>query len=122
MYCAATFESIIVGMGGGPSGDMNRLEKLILDIKRQLFPYRHEHDIERGCDRWDVDEEDCLTSWVAGQLAVCRQKNKCAKRGVCTFYSYSDLAKKNFEICNEVILIFESGEARCSFVGKKGDD
>ena len=33
---------------------MNRLEKLILEIKKQLFPYHHEHDVERGCERWGV--------------------------------------------------------------------
>jgi hypothetical protein len=100
---------------------MNRLEKLILDIKKQLFPYSHEHDIERGCERWGVDEGDCLTSWVAGQLSICRQKNKCAKKRMCTFYSYSDLARKNFDICEEVILILENGEARCSFAKKEKD-
>jgi hypothetical protein len=94
---------------------MNRLEKLIDDIKKQLFPYRHEHDIARGCERWGVREGDCLTSWVAGQLDICRKKNKCADKRMCVFYSYSDLARKNFEICREVILVLENGEARCCF-------
>jgi len=35
---------------------------------------------------------------------------------MCAFYSYSDLARKNFEICQEVILVFENGEARCNFI------
>jgi hypothetical protein len=97
---------------------MNRLEKLILDIRKQLFPYRHEHDIERSSERWLVEESDCLTSWIVAQLEVCREKNKCAKRRTCAFYSYSDLAKKNFEICQEMILILENGEAGCSFIGE----
>ncbi len=95
---------------------MNRLEKLILDIRKQLFPYHHEHDIARGCERWGVQDGDCLTSWVAGQLEVCRKKNRCADKRMCAFYSYSDLARKNFEICQEVILVFENGEARCNFI------
>ena len=94
---------------------MKRLEKLIFDIKKQLFPYHHEHDIDRGCERWGVKDGDCLTSWVAGQLAICRKKNKCADKRMCVFYSYSDLARKNFEICQEVILVFENGDARCGF-------
>jgi len=94
---------------------MNRLEKLILEIKKQLLPYHHEHDVERGCQRWGVEDGDCLTSWIAGQLATCRHKNRCDKRGLCAYYSYSDLAKKNYEICREVILILENGDARCIF-------
>jgi len=102
---------------------MNRLERLILEIKKQLFPYHHEHDIERGCERWGVEDGDYLTSWVAGQLAICRKKNGCADKRMCSFYSYSDLARKNYEICQEIILVFENGTARCSFVenGKKGE-
>ncbi|MDD4858038.1 MAG: hypothetical protein PHD74_08015 [Candidatus Krumholzibacteria bacterium] len=97
---------------------MNRIEKLILEIRQQLFPYRHEHDVERNCERWLVDEGDYLTSWIIAQLAVCRDKNKCGKKKMCAFYSFSDLARKNFEICQEMILMLEGGEARCSFIGK----
>ena len=39
---------------------------------------------------------------------------------MCAFYSYSDLARKNFEICREVILVFENGDARCDFLEKDG--
>ncbi len=99
---------------------MNRLEKLIQEIKRQLFPYHHEHDIERGCERWEVESGDCLTSWVIEQLSNCRQKNRCSKRGMCVFYSYSDIAKKNYEICKEIILLFENGEAKCLFEKENG--
>ena len=101
---------------------MNRLERLIFDIKKQLFPYHHEHDIERGCERWGVQDGDCLTSWVAGQLAICRKKNKCGDKRMCVFYSYSDLARKNFEICREVILVFENGDARCDFLEKDKEE
>jgi hypothetical protein len=101
---------------------MNRLERLILEIKKQLLPFHQEHDVERGCERWGVDDGDCLTSWIAGQLCVCRQKNKCGKKGMCVYYSYTDLAKKNFEICREMILSLENGDARCSFVKKNGEE
>ncbi len=97
---------------------MNRLEKLIKEIRKQLLPYHHEHDVERGCERWDVENGDCLTSWVAGQLAACRKKNKCADKKLCAFYSYSDIARKNYTVCREIALMFESGEAMCSFIEK----
>ncbi len=93
---------------------MNRLEKLILEMRKHLIPYRHEHDVEKGCERWTVDESDVLTSWVAAQLAVCRRKNRCEKKGMCAFYSYSDLARRNYDICREMILLLENGDARCS--------
>jgi hypothetical protein len=94
---------------------MNRLEKLIAEIREQLLPYRHEHDVHKGCDRWDVEDEEALTSWVAAQLASCKKKNGCAKRGLCAYYTYADIAKKNFEICREVILLMEEGEIEVSF-------
>jgi hypothetical protein len=95
---------------------MNRLEKLIAEIRKQLLPYRHEHDIERGCERWDVEKGDCLTAWVAGQLIACGTKNGCAEKKLCAFYSYSDIARKNYQICREVTLMLESGDAHCSFI------
>jgi hypothetical protein len=107
-----------VGVGGSDEGElsnMNRLEKLILEIKKQLLPYHHEHDIERGCERWAIDEEDWLTSWVAEQISNCRKKNRCDKKELCAYYGYSDIARKNYSICREVSLLFESGEASCIF-------
>ena len=89
---------------------MNRLHKLIQEMRRQLFPYHHEHDIDRGEKRWDVGEGEYLASWVAEQLRNCQKKNRCKKRGRCAFYSYGDLAKRNFEICYEVLMRIESGE------------
>lgn len=101
---------------------MNRLERLIFDIRKQLFPYHHEHDIERGCERWEVQDGDCLTSWIAGQLGICRKKNGCSEKRMCAFYSYSDLARKNYEICREIILVLENGEARVNLVETEGEN
>lgn len=89
---------------------MDRLQKLIKEMRRQLFPYHHEHDIERGKARWDVKEGEYLASWVAEQLKNCQKKNRCKRRGRCAFYSYGDLAKRNFDICYEVLMRVESGE------------
>jgi len=93
---------------------MDRLERLIMEIKKQLLPYRHEHDIERGCERWEVSDEDCLTSWVAEQISNCKKKNRCAKRELCAYYSYSDIARKNYDVCKEISLLLESGELFCN--------
>jgi hypothetical protein len=101
---------------------MNRIEKLILEIKRQLFPYRPEHDIERGCERWEVGGDDCLTSWMIEQLRNCRQKNGCSKKGMCALYSYSDLAKRNYDICEELVLLLENGSAKFIFERKSEKD
>jgi len=98
---------------------MNKLEKLILEIRKQLLPYSHERDIERGCERWGVKDIDCLTPWIASQMENCRQKNRCSKKGLCAYYSYSDLAKKNFQICREISLLLENGEITCKFIEKE---
>ena len=89
---------------------MDRLQKLITEMRRQLFPYHHEHDIERGGKRWEVDDGEYLASWVAEQLRNCQKKNRCTRRGRCAYYSYGDLAKRNFDICYEVLMRIESGE------------
>lgn len=89
---------------------MDPLHKLLKEMRRQLFPYRHEHDIERGEKRWDIHEGEYLASWVAEQLRNCQKKNRCSRRGRCAFYSYGDLAKRNFEICYEVLMRIESGD------------
>jgi len=94
---------------------MSRLHKLIEEMRRQLLPYHHEHDAERGGERWSVDENEYLTSWIAEQLVNCRQKNRCDRRGRCVYYSYGDLARRNYEICREVMLRLESGEISCRF-------
>ena len=99
---------------------MNKVEKLIAEIRKLLFPYHHEHDIGRSCERWKVENGDCLTSWMIGQLANCRQKNRCSAKGLCAYYSYSDIAKKNYEICREIILLLENGEAKCVFTDEEG--
>jgi len=93
---------------------MKRLEKLIREMRKQLFPYHHEADIERGRERWGVDEAEYLESWILDQLRACHAKNRCEKHARCVFYEYGDLAKRNFEICNEIQLRIESGSIRCS--------
>lgn len=93
---------------------MKRLEKLIREMRKQLFPYHHEHDIERGRERWGIDEAEYLESWILEQLRACHTKNRCEKHGRCAFYEYGDLAKRNFEICNEIQLRIENGSIKCS--------
>ena len=94
---------------------MKELEKLIKELRKQLLPYHHDHDIERGRKRWEVGEEEYLTSWLARHLEMCRDRNRCAKRGRCVFYEYGDLAKRNYEICYEFLLRMENGSMACGF-------
>jgi len=100
---------------------MKRLERLIREMRKQLLPYHHEHDIERGGQRWDVGTGEYLTSWIASLLKSCHDKNRCSKRGKCSFYGYSDLAKRNYEICHEILLRIENGEIRCLFEGGENE-
>lgn len=93
---------------------MKRLEKLIRDMRKQMLPYHHDHDIEQGTERWEVEKGEYLESWVALHLKMCMDKNRCKKRGRCAFYEYADLAKRNFEICLEVVLRLENGEIHCT--------
>ncbi len=92
---------------------MKRIERLIMDIRSKLFPYHHEHDRDRGADRWNVEGREYLESWLVEQLRICRAKNRCDRGGRCVFYEYSDIAKKNYEICLEVQLGLENGVIRC---------
>jgi hypothetical protein len=103
---------------------MERLEKLIREIQQQLLPYHHEHDIERGGDRWEVGRHEYITAWIAKQIRNCHERNRCEKKGLCVFYDYRDLAKRNFDICYEVLLRLESGGIQCSLAGEGlgGDD
>ncbi|HSG28615.1 MAG TPA: hypothetical protein VLA34_09060 [Candidatus Krumholzibacterium sp.] len=93
---------------------MRKIEWLIREMRKQLFPYHHEHDVERESERWDVEEGEYVASWLLQQLRVCHAKSRCQKRGKCVFFDYGDLAKRNFEICNEVQLRLENGDIRCS--------
>jgi hypothetical protein len=93
---------------------MKGLERLIRDMRKMLLPYHHEHDIESGARRWQVDQDECIASWIAQQLRVCREKNRCFRRERCVFYEYGDIARKNYEICYEVLLLLENGEITCS--------
>ncbi|MBN1884649.1 MAG: hypothetical protein JW876_03875 [Candidatus Krumholzibacteriota bacterium] len=101
---------------------MSRLRRLIDEMRRQLMPYHHKHDAERGADRWSVDEHEYLSSWIVAQLINCRSKNRCDRRGQCAYYSYSDMARRNFDICKEIILRMESGSIRCRFDAENDDD
>ena len=94
---------------------MKELEKLIKELRKQLLPYHHDHDLESGRKRWEVGEEEYLTSWIAQHLAMCRERNRCYKRGRCVYYDYGDLAKRNYEICYEFLLRMENGDITCRF-------
>jgi len=96
---------------------MKELEKLIKELRKQLLPYHHDHDLESRRKRWEVGREEYLTSWLARHLAMCREKNRCSRRGRCVYYEYADLAKRNYEICYELLLRFESGDISCDFTG-----
>ncbi|GEM_PF-1765316 len=97
---------------------MKRLERLISDLRKQLFPFHDEHDAERSCERWEVGKGEFTALWLLEQLRNCRKKNRCDKRGRCVYYSYSDLSRRNYEICYEVILRLENGDMKCSMDGE----
>jgi len=44
--------------------------------------------------------------------SCCRKKNRCYKRRKCVYYDYSDLARRNFDICYELLLRIENGDIR----------
>jgi hypothetical protein len=94
---------------------MKELEKLIREMRKQLFPYHHEHDVERGSERWEISEGEYLISWLAGQLRICREKHKCDRQGRCVFYEYGDLSKRNYDICREIQIRLENGDITCDF-------
>ena len=100
---------------------MRELEKLIKELRKQLLPYHHDHDIESGRARWEVGEEEYLTSWLAQHLVMCMEKNRCARRGRCAYYDYGDLAKRNFEICYEFLLRMENGGITCRFTEESSE-
>jgi hypothetical protein len=101
---------------------MDRIEKMIRDIQKQLSPYHHEHDIERGSERWDVGKHEYVTAWIAAQLRNCHTRNRCDKKGLCAFYNYRDLAKRNYDICYEVMLRLETGNITCVIMGRDEED
>ena len=100
---------------------MDRLERLIRDIRKQLSPYQHEHDTERGSERWKVDERDYITAWVAEQMNNCHTHSGCDRKGMCVFYNYRDIAKKNYDICREIRQRIENGEIRCAIGEEDGE-
>jgi len=101
---------------------MDRLEKLIREIQQQLLPYHHEHDIERGSERWEVSRNEYITAWIAKQIRNCHERNRCEKKGLCVFYNYRDLAKRNFDVCYEILLRLESGALQCIHTGEEVEE
>jgi hypothetical protein len=101
---------------------MSKFDRLVEEIKKQLFPFSVGHDIERSFDRWSVDGGDCMTSWVVEQLRSCRKKNKCDNRCLCVYYSHGDLARRNYDICREIILLMENGELTCRPPDRKTEE
>ncbi len=83
-------------------------------MRKKLFPYHHEHDVERGGERWDVGKGEYIESWFYEQLRICRKKNRCSRDNRCVFYEYSDIAKRNYDICLEIQLRLENGEIKCA--------
>jgi hypothetical protein len=100
---------------------MKELERLIRELRKQLLPYHHDHDIDSGAVRWRIGEDEYITSWMAQQLRMCREKSRCYRRNRCVFYDYGDLAKRNYEICYEILLRLENGDISFSFVEDKED-
>ncbi len=98
---------------------MKILEKLIRDIKKQLFPYDHESDITRDQSRWEIDSSEYLESWFLEQLRICSGRNGCDRNGKCAHYSYSDQARRNYDICRQVRLMLEDGKIKCKFSDKE---
>ena len=94
---------------------MREIERLIRELRKQLLPYHHDHDIDSGRQRWEVGDDEYLSSWLAKHLEMCREKNHCGKRGRCVYYDYGDLAKRNYEICYEFLLRLENGDIKCVF-------
>jgi hypothetical protein len=103
-------------------GKMKSEETFISKIRKQLFPYRPEKDIEVQADKWDISEGEYITSWLRMNLINCRRANGCEKEERCRFFGYTDLAKQNYSICREMILRIENGEINCELEGKKLKD
>lgn len=100
---------------------MNMIEKLIKEIQKQLFPYNHESDISRDQSRWDVDPSEYLESWFLEHLRLCCHRSGCDKSEKCVYFSYSDQARRNYEICRQVRLLMEGGKIKCDFENDNND-
>ena len=94
---------------------MDRKEKFIKRIKKQLFPYKSERDIVSEGEKWEVSDEEYLTSWIRMMLIKCHKHTRCGEKQMCEYFSYSDIARENYRICREMILMMESGEIKCHF-------
>jgi len=98
---------------------MDSMEKLIREIQQQLLPYHHEHDIDRGGARWEVGRDEYITAWIGKQIRNCHERNRCEKKRLCVFYDYRDQARRNFDICYEILLRLESGDILCALDGEE---
>jgi len=94
-------------------------KNFIKKIKKQLFPYRPEKDVEAQSIKWDVSAGEFITSWLRVSLINCRKLNGCEKDERCRYFGYTDLAKQNYSICREMILRLENGEIKCELVKKE---
>jgi hypothetical protein len=101
---------------------MEHEENFIKKIKKQLFPYSPEKDIESQSVKWDISPEEYITSWVRQSLINCRKANGCDKNRRCRFFAYTDLAKQNYIICREMILRFENGGIMCKLLEENKKD
>ena len=93
-------------------------EIFIKKIKKQLFPYKQDKDIEAQSVKWDVSTGEYITSWIRLNLINCRKSSGCNKQGRCRYFGYTDLAKQNYTICREMILRLGNGEIKCDFEGE----
>lgn len=92
---------------------MKELERLIREMRGHLSPYQHEHDLESGMRRWQLQGEEVVAAWIGQQLDACRRKHRCYRRERCVFYEYGDIATRNYSICYEVLLQIENGTITC---------
>lgn len=100
---------------------MDSDERFIKLIKKQFFPYKPEQDIESETGKWDVTEGECIASWLRTTLMKCRKRSQCARRESCEFFDYPDLAKRNYKICNEMIIRLENGVISCLLERESGE-
>ena len=96
-------------------------EIFIKKIKKQLFPYKPDKDVEAQSDKWDVSPGEYITSWIRLNLINCRKSSGCEKEERCRYFGYTDLAKHNYTICREMILRLENGEITCKLEAESKD-
>lgn len=92
---------------------MDRKEKFIRRIKKQLFPYKSERDIDAEGEKWEVSDDEYITSWIGMVLMKCHRQHRCEQKQMCELFSYSDIARENYRICREIMLMIENGDLGC---------